>query len=71
MTTTNELINENDITINQDSLQNDVTYMIQQLYIRQLAKPGSKIEIQFEPRAKIHNIVNGKIEESIVNFKDL
>lgn len=71
MTTTNDLISENDITINQESLQKDVTYLIQQIYIRQLAKPGSKIEIIFEPKAKIQNVVNGRIEETVINFKDL
>lgn len=71
MTTTNDLINGNDITINQESLQRDVTYLIQQLYIRQLAKPGSKIEIVFEPKAKIQTVVDNRIEEKVIGIKDL
>ena len=70
-TTTNNLINENDITINQETLQRDVTYLIQQLYISQIAKPGSKIEIIFEPKAKIQTIVNGDIEVKEISIKDL
>lgn len=70
-TTTNNPINENDITINQETLQRDVTYLIQQLYIGQIAKPGSKIEIIFEPKAKIQTIVNGNIEVKEISIKDL
>jgi len=64
-------INENDITINQEALQRDVTFMIQQLYIKQIAKPGSKIEIVFEPKAKVQTVVDDKIEEKVVTMEDI
>ena len=64
-------INENDITINQEALQRDVTFMIQQLYIKQIAVPGSKIEIVFEPKAKIQTALDGKIEEKIITMEDI
>ena len=64
-------INENDITINQEALQRDVTFMIQQLYIKQITVPGSKIEIVFEPKAKIQTVLDGKIEEKIITMEDI
>ena len=45
--------------------------MIQQLYIKQIAVPGSKIEIVFEPKAKIQTVLDGKIEEKIVTMGDI
>lgn len=64
-------INENDITINQEALQRDVTFMIQQLYIKQIAVPSSKIEIVFEPKAKIQTVLDGKIEEKVITMEDI
>lgn len=59
-----------DIKLDQSRAENDMNYLIQQIYTHQFADQYSQIEITLNPVVTIRRVVDNKIEEKTYTLDD-
>ena len=59
-----------DIKLDQSRAENDMNYLIQQIYTHQFADQYSQIEITLKPVVTVRRVVDNKIEEKTYTLDD-
>lgn len=57
------------VDFDQNKVETDLNYLIQQIYMYRFADQNSQLEVSLEPTIKVRRVVNGKIEEKTYNLK--
>ena len=66
-----EKIEQSDIKIDYKSLENNLNYLLTRLFVSVKASKNSKIEVTFEPKVKVQNIIDNKIIENVYSLEDI
>ena len=59
-----------DIKIDQARAENDMNYLIQQIYTHQFADQNSQIEITLNPVVTVRRVIDNKIEQKTYTLDD-
>ena len=64
-------IDHSNINIDYKTLETSLNYLLTRLYIEGKVNQNSKIEVSFEPKIKVANVVNDQIKENEYTLKDI